>query len=66
MELQNAVTPNSPQSAADGHTTHGHHDSVIDINLKSLHYGDFKAVRDTSMTIKKNTITAFIGPSGCG
>jgi len=66
MELQNAVTPNSPQSAPNGNTTHGHHDSVIDINLKSLHYGDFKAVRDTSMTIKKNTITAFIGPSGCG
>jgi phosphate transport system ATP-binding protein len=66
MGLENAITANSSQNAANGHTTHGHHDSVIDIDLKSLHYGDFKAVRDTSMTIKKNTITAFIGPSGCG
>jgi phosphate transport system ATP-binding protein len=66
MNQQNAVTANSPQGAANGNTTNGHHDSVIDIDLKSLHYGDFKAVRDTSMTIKKNTITAFIGPSGCG
>jgi phosphate transport system ATP-binding protein len=42
------------------------HDSVIDVQLKALYYGDFKAVRDTNLNIKKNTITAFIGPSGCG
>jgi phosphate transport system ATP-binding protein len=63
MSLQNAESVNAPLSA---NGAKGHHDSVIDIDLKSLHYGDFKAVRDTSMTIKKNTITAFIGPSGCG
>jgi phosphate transport system ATP-binding protein len=63
MNLQNAETVNAPLSA---NGEKGHPDSVIDIHLKSLHYGDFKAVRDTSMTIKKNTITAFIGPSGCG
>jgi phosphate transport system ATP-binding protein len=40
--------------------------SVVDVQLKSLFYGSFKAVRDTSLTIKKNTVTAFIGPSGCG
>lgn len=42
------------------------HDSVVHVNLKSLYYGDFKAVRDTDLTIHKNAVTAFIGPSGCG
>jgi phosphate transport system ATP-binding protein len=41
-------------------------DVVIDCHIKDLHYGAFKAVRDTTIPIKKNAITAFIGPSGCG
>ena len=41
-------------------------DTVIDCQIKELHYGTFKAVRDTAVPIKKNAITAFIGPSGCG
>src|SRR5262245_51834508 len=41
-------------------------ETLIDCNIKELHYGTFKAVRDTSIPIKKNAITAFIGPSGCG
>ena len=44
----------------------GHATSVVDIELRSLYYGNFKAVRDTNLTIKKHTVTAFIGPSGCG
>src|SRR5262249_36345359 len=40
--------------------------SVVDVDLKALYYGDFKAVRDTRLSIQKNTVTAFIGPSGCG
>jgi phosphate transport system ATP-binding protein len=40
--------------------------SVIDVDLRSIYYGSFKAVRDTRLTIQKGTITAFIGPSGCG
>lgn len=31
-----------------------------------LYYGDFKALKDVSLNINKNEITAFIGPSGCG
>ena len=46
--------------------TQNGHATVIDVQLKSLYYGDFKAVRDTRFVIKKNTIVAFIGPSGCG
>lgn len=29
-------------------------------------YGNFLAVRNVSMTIPRNRVTAFIGPSGCG
>ena len=36
---------------------------VIDCQIKELYYGTFKAVRDTEIPIKKNSITAFIGPS---
>jgi len=39
---------------------------VIDCKIQKLFYGNFKAVRDTTIPVKKNTITAFIGPSGCG
>src|SRR5437660_790590 len=39
---------------------------VVDVDLTALYYGDFKAVRDTRLSVKKNTVTAFIGPSGCG
>ena len=41
-------------------------DNVIEMELKNIYYGTFRAVRDTHMTIKKGTITALIGPSGCG
>jgi phosphate transport system ATP-binding protein len=44
----------------------GNGDVVIDVNLRALYYGDFRAVRDTRIPIRKKTITAFIGPSGCG
>ena len=40
--------------------------TVIDVNLKSIFYGPFRAVRDTHLPIAKNAVTAFIGPSGCG
>ena len=32
----------------------------------NLHYGDFHALKNISMNIPANEITAFIGPSGCG
>jgi phosphate transport system ATP-binding protein len=39
---------------------------VFDLDVKALHYGDFKAVRDVALDIERNTVTAFVGPSGCG
>jgi len=41
-------------------------ESVIDVDIRELYYGNFKAVRDTRLPIEKGSITAFIGPSGCG
>jgi phosphate transport system ATP-binding protein len=39
---------------------------VFDVDALSVFYGDFRAVRDVSLPILKNEITALIGPSGCG
>jgi phosphate transport system ATP-binding protein len=32
----------------------------------SIYYGEFRAVRDISMSIPSQSVTAIIGPSGCG
>ncbi len=39
---------------------------VFDIRGVSAYYGDFRAVRDVTLPIARNEITALIGPSGCG
>ena len=38
----------------------------IDIAGLNLFYGDFQALKNLTMQIPANQITAFIGPSGCG
>jgi phosphate transport system ATP-binding protein len=39
---------------------------VMELHNVSVYYGDYEAVRGTSMPIRQNQITAMIGPSGCG
>jgi phosphate transport system ATP-binding protein len=41
-------------------------DVVFDVRDVSVHYGDFRALRDVTLPIYRNEITALIGPSGCG
>jgi len=41
-------------------------DLVFDATDLSVYYGDFRAVRDVNMKIRRKEITALIGPSGCG
>ncbi len=41
-------------------------DVVFSIRDLSVYYGGFKAVRNVSLDIFQNQITALIGPSGCG
>jgi phosphate transport system ATP-binding protein len=55
-------------------TTEPTHDAVVaedrevvfDLQDVSCFYGSFRAVKDVSLPIHKNTITAIIGPSGTG
>ena len=39
---------------------------VFDLQALSCFYGAFRAVRDISLQVPRNRITAIIGPSGCG
>lgn len=41
-------------------------DVALDCRVEQIYYGDFLAVRDSHVPIKKNQVTGFIGPSGCG
>jgi phosphate transport system ATP-binding protein len=40
--------------------------TVLDVRDLTVYYGDFRAVRDVSLPILQNEITALIGSSGCG
>jgi phosphate transport system ATP-binding protein len=46
--------------------THTQTETVFHTEDLNIYYGSFLAVRDVSIQIPKNQITAFIGPSGCG
>ncbi|MBW4549663.1 MAG: phosphate ABC transporter ATP-binding protein [Aphanocapsa sp. GSE-SYN-MK-11-07L] len=39
---------------------------VLETRNLNIYYGSFLAVREVSMSIPNNQVTAFIGPSGCG
>ena len=39
---------------------------VLNVENLNVYYGDFLAVKDVTMSIPRNKVTAFIGPSGCG
>ena len=41
-------------------------ESKINIENLDLFYGNFQALKNISLAIPENKITAFIGPSGCG
>jgi phosphate transport system ATP-binding protein len=53
-----------PQAASSGVDMNA--EAVFALDEVSVLYGDFRAVRGATMTIRKHQITAFIGPSGCG
>jgi len=40
--------------------------NTFELHKVNVHYGDMLAVKDVSLDIPHNQITAFIGPSGCG
>jgi phosphate transport system ATP-binding protein len=44
----------------------GDRELMFDLRDLSVYYGAFRAVREATLPIRSNEITAFIGPSGCG
>jgi len=40
--------------------------TVLKAENIDIYYGSYRAVRDVSLNIPRNQVTAFIGPSGCG
>jgi len=55
-------------TSADAGTLHSEpaSDVILDCQVNRIFYGDFMAVRDSSVPIRKKQVTGFIGPSGCG
>ena len=43
-----------------------HLNYVLETHDLRIYYGDFRAVTDVNLSIKRHMITAIIGPSGCG
>lgn len=43
-----------------------HNGCAVEARGLEVHYGPFRAVKDTSIKVEARKITAFIGPSGCG
>ncbi len=44
----------------------GNNKTKLSVNNFCLNYGDFQALRDVTIELPSNHITAIIGPSGCG
>lgn len=53
-------SPDSDGSGADDTVTR------IEVRDLSVYYGDVQALKDVSLSVPQNRVTAFIGPSGCG
>jgi phosphate transport system ATP-binding protein len=54
------VVPNAPADDGTARTP------LIETQDLSLYYGQSKALKGITMTIRERMVTAFIGPSGCG
>jgi phosphate transport system ATP-binding protein len=48
------------------HSTHGPREKVFELKGVGVLYGGVSAVKDISMEVHRNDVTALIGPSGCG
>lgn len=59
METTETTQSSSDQSKSEDNI-------VLTAKDLSVFYGEFRAVRDVNLEIRRGEITAFIGPSGCG
>src|SRR5512147_2938062 len=65
MNLQTGVSlPTAARATADRSALPM--PSKMSVEHLDFHYGKFHALRDVSLEIAENHVTAFIGPSGCG
>jgi phosphate transport system ATP-binding protein len=58
-----ALTVKAPRIVEEEETRR---EVVFDVRDAAVYYGDFPALRNVTLPILKNEITALIGPSGCG
>jgi phosphate transport system ATP-binding protein len=59
-------SPVSVRIDREPRATEAEREVVFDVRDLSVYYGDFRAIRDVTLPIYRNQITALIGPSGCG
>ncbi len=72
-EMANGMIDEHDERRAEVSLAIEHHETpdqalevVFDVRDVSVYYGTFRAVRDITLPVYKNQITALIGPSGCG
>jgi phosphate transport system ATP-binding protein len=60
-----AATP-APEAALAPAPAPAQRDVIFDVDDINVYYGEHRAIRDVSLDLHLNEITALIGPSGCG
>ncbi len=58
--------PQMEETAKTSKTSSDLANPMVEIDNVNFFYGDKQALKDISMVIPKNRVTAYIGPSGCG
>jgi phosphate transport system ATP-binding protein len=71
VDVRNGGEPSIRQRMVEVHDRRSHDEGVepqlvFDVRDLSVYYGDFRAVREVTLPVHRNEITALIGPSGCG
>ncbi|WP_203229121.1 phosphate ABC transporter ATP-binding protein PstB [Halobellus captivus] len=61
-----ASHPSSERQSAGGSTAAESTNGIISARDLDVYYGDERALRDVSIEIRSERVTAIIGPSGCG
>jgi phosphate transport system ATP-binding protein len=60
------MNPQDRSSNAVGNSKPPQVSTILETRNLNIYYGAFLAVREVTMSIPRNQVTAFIGPSGCG
>ncbi len=68
MNMRSENFTMAPRQTSRNATGSTHDDVTAKLSVQDLnfYYGNFQAIKDVSMEIPANQVTAYIGPSGCG